>query len=88
MVDTMTSVRDLVVYPDIWFINRKLSYKPVHFVTAKTPLKKESAVWVIHTLHGRFTFEGTNEFNEDFEEIVYPSFEDPKEAVLYELKWS
>lgn len=72
----------------VWFINRQLNYKPVHFITVKTPLTKQSASWIIHNLTGRFTFEGHNEISDEFEEVCMPSFEDPVEATLYELKWS
>lgn len=74
--------------PQVWFIDRQLSYKPVHFITAKTPLTKQSASWIIHTLNGRFTFEGHKEMSDEFDEVSMPSFEDPVEATLYELKWS
>lgn len=79
---------DLILKPEIWFIDRQLDFKPDHFVTATTPLKKESAEWIINTLVGRFTFSGKSHIDEDFETIKLPSFEDPLEATLYELKWS
>lgn len=74
--------------PNVWFVNRRLPYKPLHFVTAKTPLTTQSAVWIINTLSGRFTFDGYVELDELLEEVSLPSFEDPVEATLYELKWS
>ncbi len=84
MSDQVTSVLD----PQIWFGNRNLSYKPLHFVTAGTPLTTESALWIIHNLSGRYTFSGSMGLNDDLEEVIYPSFEDSSEVVLYELRWS
>ena len=74
--------------PQIWFIDRKMQYKPLHFITVNTPLTAQSALWIIHNLVGRFTFHGNIDMDDDFEECTLPSFEDPVEAVLYELKWS
>jgi predicted SpoU family rRNA methylase len=74
--------------PHVWFVDRQLGYKPIHFVTVRTPLTNQSAAWIINTLSGRFTFEGHREMADDFEEVCMPSFEDPIEATLYELTWS
>lgn len=87
MSDNQASVQ-LVLKPEVWYINRRMDFKPSHFITVKTPLTKNSAQWILNNLTGRFTFNGNNELNEDLDEVTYPSFEDPAEAILYELKWS
>lgn len=74
--------------PEVWYINRQLSFKPTHFVTARTPLTDKSAEWIINSLVGRFTFVGYDDIDDNLEYIRLPSFEDSAEAVLYELKWS
>lgn len=78
-----------------WFSARSVAFKPRHFVPTKTPLTTESMLWILETLKGRFSITGnpltdsmqsglllTDELNQA------PSFEDPSEAVLYELTWS
>lgn len=77
------------VDPAIWFAERQLFYPPVHFVTATTPLTTESKQWVLNNLRGRFSVTEIYDFfllTNDSLGII--SFEDPKEATLYELKWS
>lgn len=88
MGDQLAASVQIGLKPQVWFINRQLSYKPVHFVTTKTPLTRQSASWIINNLNGRYTFEGNKELSDDFEERCLPSFEDPVEATLYELTWS
>ncbi len=68
-----------------WFVDRKLSYKPKHFITARTPVTTESLSWIAHNLIGRYHL-GTE--MEDFQAISVVSFEDHSEAMLYELTWS
>lgn len=77
----------LELNPEVWFIERNLNYKPEHFITAKTALTRQSALWIIHNLVGRYSFAGSSDISDDWEEVVFPSFEDSMEAVLYELKW-
>jgi len=67
-----------------WFIDRELDFKPDHFVTSKTPLTDESMLWITERLIGRYSLQGDSKF---MSVAVYPSFEDPKEAVFYELSW-
>jgi hypothetical protein len=76
------------IKPNVWFIDRRLPFKPPHFVTANTAITKESAKWIVHTLIGRYTFIEGDTAGNFFEPFVLPSFEDPAEAVMYELKWS
>lgn len=69
---------------DTWFVDRELSWKPDHFTNCNTPAIGEARSWILEKLRGRFTFMtgdrgGFGEF--------CPAFEDPKEAVFYELTW-
>jgi hypothetical protein len=68
-----------------WFVDRKLSYKPKHFITSRTPITVESLSWIVHSLVGRYHL---NIEMEDFEATTIVSFEDHSEAMLYELTWS
>lgn len=74
-----------------WYTERCLGYKPRHFVLAKTVITQESHIWIYSKLKGRFTLllcteEATSIF--DTKGQLVPAFEDPEEAVLYELTWS
>ena len=75
--------------PVVWFAERQLGYPPVHFVTVHTPLTEESRQWVLNKLRGRFAVTmDTTDFLFNLESLGSISFEDPKEATLFELKWS
>lgn len=80
---------DYEIDPIVWFAERQLDYPPVHFVTVHTPLTEESRQWVLNKLRGRFavTIE-TTDFLFNLESLGCISFEDSKEATLFELKWS
>lgn len=85
--------------PIVWFTDRKLSHTPPHFIVVKTPITEESKLWILSNLRGRFSIVTDvglllplsdkfktfllSDLNENF-----PAFEDPKEAMMYELKWS
>lgn len=77
-----------------WFTERQLSYKPKHFVVAKTPTTTENKNWIFEKLRGRFCFVQVEESsrNDPFDLLAsldtYPAFEDPAEATFYELTWS
>jgi hypothetical protein len=80
---------DYEIDPVVWFTERQLDYPPAHFVTATTPLTQESNQWVLNNLRGRFSITEPYEFfliTSDSMGTI--SFEDPKEATLFELKWS
>lgn len=66
---------------DQWFVNRELEITPEHFVKTSTPITSESMAWILEKLRGRFAV-STQSFME-----ICPAFEDPKEAVFYELTW-
>jgi hypothetical protein len=77
--------------PVTWFSERELKHTPKHFVVSKTPLTNESKIWILNKLKGRFSVALTEDNSNDF--LVFhsmgnPAFEDPKEAIIYELTWS
>lgn len=83
------SVQDVPeIKPEVWFVDRRLPFKPNHFITATTKLTPESARWIIQNLTGRYSFSGYVEIDDLFDMATVPSFEDPGEAVMYELTWS
>jgi len=86
------------INPLHWFSNREIEYTPKHFTLAKTPLTEESKLWILNTLIGRFSIYHADEMDQDdvLSITVFnlhailgrPAFEDPTEAVFYELTWS
>lgn len=77
----MKTVDDINLHT--WFMDRELDFVPSHFVVSKTPLTEDSKLWILEKLIGRFSIVGT----EGFFGSLSPAFEDPKEAVFYELTW-
>lgn len=64
-----------------------MQYCPPHFVTTGTPTTDESTYWILERLVGRFYLHKV--YGEEFGGYkYYPFFEDPQEAILYELTWS
>jgi hypothetical protein len=77
----MKTIEDINLHT--WFVHRKLNFSPSHFVVSKTPITDESKIWIQEKLSGRYAMGGIeNSFLE-----YAPSFEDPKEAMMYELAW-
>lgn len=80
--------------PVFWYSDRELSFTPLHFTVGKTSITVESRLWILHNLQGRFSVIANAE-SIDFGHPLLtvnsldgvPAFEDPKEAVLYELTW-
>jgi hypothetical protein len=72
---------------ETWFTERELSVNPKHFTKTTTPLTPEAKVWILEKLHGRFSksLPTVNDFSTGL--VEFPTFEDPKEAVFYELAW-
>jgi len=80
----MTKTLDDINF-DTWFIERELNMTPPHFTLTSTPITNESRIWVLEKLRGRFAIKPST-----FSSIGGPyqvAFEDPKEAVFYELTW-
>lgn len=77
----------------IYHGNRELEFCPPHFVKTNTICTLESRLWIYEKCLGRFCFlnksvEIADFFNLNFLDSRYPAFEDPQEAVMYELTWS
>jgi hypothetical protein len=78
-----------------WFSERELDFCPKHFVKTNTPLSPERREWIVENCKGRYYVQSINDFTgvnllslDDLMEFAVPYFEDPQEAILYELKWS
>lgn len=71
-----------------WFAQRELDYCPKHFVKANTQITEQSKLWVLEKLTGRFFISRTviSMYGDDSEGVIY--FENPQEAVFYEIAWS
>jgi len=72
-----------------WFGQREVNPIPIHFTKVSTPYNRESHDWVLATLKGRYgrvNHTDTSVF--DLGSDMYFCFEDPKEAMLFELRWS
>ena len=75
--------------PRLWFCERELAYPPKHFVKATTKVTEESKQWVLEKLRGRFAVTRNNtDFFSDMTCLGIILFEDPAEAMMFELKWS
>jgi len=68
-----------------WFTERELAVNPEHFIKTSTPLTPESTIWILERLRGRFSTHIKR--RTVFETEYTPTFEDPKEAMFYELTW-
>ena len=74
-----------------WFSDRQINFCPKHFVFVKIPITDESHNWIIDRLSGRFHISADpNQSSSSilFDVDEYPSFEDPQEAMLFQLTWS
>ena len=73
-----------------WFIDRQLDFLPMHFVPTNTHVDDERHLWVLEKCTGRYYIGKKQESNEWIslftDPVIY--FEDPQEAVLYQLTWS
>jgi hypothetical protein len=72
-----------------WFCNRELIYCPPHFIKTNTPVTIEAKLWILEKCIGRYCY--LQQINDDIwlnVDLNFPAFEDPKEAILYELTWS
>lgn len=71
-----------------WFDGRECKNLPKHFVPASTEVTDQAKDWVLEHLIGRFHIRGEGNPNYIFDNKLMIYFEDPKELVLYELRWS
>jgi hypothetical protein len=86
---------EYTINPLTWFAGRETSFTPEHFTVAHEPLTPQSKQWIIDKLSGRYSIvqyieseTGITIFQSYSRLFGQPAFEDPKEAVLYELRWS
>lgn len=82
-----------IVDPYSWFGEREVAFTPPHFIITKTPISPESKGWIHANLRGRFSIVyGDESPDGDVITIIWmagcPAFEDPQEALAYELKWA
>jgi len=66
-----------------WHSEREVIFSPKHFVHSKAPVTPESLDWIKTNLVGRYTI--INAPNSSFRTAA---FEDPREAVFFELTWT
>lgn len=59
-----------------WYMDRELKYVPKHFVLTTATHTNDSRNWILEKLTGRFCTSWK-----------YVAFEDPKEALFYQLVW-
>lgn len=73
-----------------FYTERCLEFEPKHFVQSKTCINNESLLWIYTKLAGRFCLVQNSKFSDPLSSIKesYPSFEDPAEAIFYELTWA
>jgi hypothetical protein len=80
------------VNPLLWYGERELQHIPPHFTKAPTALTDDSLFWVMTKCHGRYTTTNVDEDVSDIMSIFILTrniyFEDPAEAMMYELRWS
>jgi hypothetical protein len=83
----MKSIEDINLHT--WFSERELKYIPSHFVMVNSAVTSESRQWVLEKLQGRFATASTtfDVYSHSLPKVRI-AFEDPKEAVFYELTWS
>lgn len=80
-----------VINPIAWFGDRELETVPPHFVKSTTSISTQSLTWVRNKLLGRYSLSSRlapvlpSSFI-DLDTYIY--FEDPKELVIFELRWS
>jgi hypothetical protein len=74
--------------PQVWFGQRDVNPVPRHFIkTSPIASYGEMLEWVLTRLRGRYGYRSTTEF--DFSPTVeHFFFEDPAEAMMFELRWS
>ena len=83
---------DYKLDPITWFSDRELKHTPKHFIITKHEFTEESKQWVLDKLSGRFSIAPYGSTGDDSLLLLFSTghlaFEDPQEALFYELKWS
>lgn len=80
------------VNPLLWYGERELQHIPPHFTKATTSLTDDSLFWIMTKCQGRYAITNAEEDDNDIMSIFVLArniyFEDPAEAMMYELRWS
>jgi hypothetical protein len=80
------------VNPMLWYGERQLEHVPPHFTKAPTALTDDALFWVMTKCQGRYATVNIDENDNDIMSIFILTqniyFEDPAEAMMYELRWS
>jgi hypothetical protein len=80
------------ISPLVWFGKREVTHIPKHFVKAPTPVLEDSYEWVQCKLTGRFGIGNGLDTDNDLMVVTsltqYIYFEDPADAMMFELRWS
>jgi len=79
---------DYEIDPYIWFGKRQVNFHPKHFVLSDTLLTLDSKQWVLDNIKGRFCIVHTSQIFLVEYNLGNIAFENPKDAMFYELKWS
>jgi hypothetical protein len=79
---------DYEIDPYIWFGKRQVNFHPKHFVLSDTLLTLDSKQWVLDNINGRFCIVHTSQIFLVEYNLGNIAFENPKDAMFYELKWS
>lgn len=79
----MKTIEDVNI--QTWFSERELNYVPAHFVAVKIPLAEGAREWILEKLQGRFAIVYRLRYTVHDLSVA---FEDPKEAMFYELTWA
>lgn len=69
-----------------YFESRSVDYEPFHFIKCTADVSHDSINWVLHNLNGRYFLHEKKYFYSN--DVSYVSFEDPREAAWYDLRWS
>lgn len=82
------------INPITWFSDRELRYNPGHFILVRIPIDNDRMEWILDNLSGRFCLvdtpglsSGTGYSHNVQDWGYYPAFEDPAEAIHYQLIW-
>jgi len=73
-----------------WHSERETTFLPNHFIRSKAPVTPESLDWIKNNLVGRYAIINETDFIKkiDRHSSRIAAFEDPREAVFFELTWA
>ena len=78
------------INPLVWYSNLEIDTIPPHFVKSSTSVTEDNYFWVKTKITGRYTISAVpiNDVDMIFDLRPYVFFENPSDAMLYELRWS